>query len=121
MIEVKEIRCHMVRRTAYCNSTCIQEGTVLIPEGIYHIPAVKGQAFFNGRLIPNVDKQTVLKFIGLIPGTGETERPVCKFKDTSFPFGAGISNQVLAQWIRRYGDPAREVIKKYRRLPVGES
>jgi len=27
--------------------------------------------------------------------------------------GAGISQQVLAQWIKRYGEPASEIIKKY--------
>lgn len=27
--------------------------------------------------------------------------------------GAKISEVVLAQWIRRYGDPARELIKRY--------
>ena len=27
--------------------------------------------------------------------------------------GMNISTAVLAQWIRRYGDPARRIIKKY--------
>lgn len=27
--------------------------------------------------------------------------------------GTGISQPVLAQWIRRYGDPARAIIKRY--------
>lgn len=27
--------------------------------------------------------------------------------------GAGISDMVLEQWIKRYGDAAREIIKKY--------
>jgi hypothetical protein len=27
--------------------------------------------------------------------------------------GPGISGQVLSQWITRYGEPARELIKKY--------
>ena len=29
--------------------------------------------------------------------------------------GAAISDQVLVQWIRRYGDPARCLIKRYGR------
>ena len=29
-----------------------------------------------------------------------------------------ISDTVLKQWIRRYGDPARNLIKKYRRTPT---
>jgi len=29
--------------------------------------------------------------------------------------GLNISSQVLAQWIKRYGNPARELIKKYDR------
>lgn len=29
--------------------------------------------------------------------------------------GTKISRPVLAQWIRRYGDPAREIIKRYKR------
>jgi hypothetical protein len=29
--------------------------------------------------------------------------------------GAGISQQVLAQWIKRYGEPALEIIKKHGR------
>lgn len=28
--------------------------------------------------------------------------------------GVNISSRVLAQWIKRYGDQAREIIKKYR-------
>jgi len=31
--------------------------------------------------------------------------------------GAGISDEVLAQWIKKYGEPALEIIKKYRPLP----
>ncbi len=27
--------------------------------------------------------------------------------------GSKISSQVLAQWIKRYGDPAREIIKRH--------
>jgi len=27
--------------------------------------------------------------------------------------GVNISSQVLAQWIKRYGDPAREIIKRH--------
>ena len=30
--------------------------------------------------------------------------------------GAGISDQVLVQWIKKYGEPAREIIKKFGRL-----
>ena len=30
--------------------------------------------------------------------------------------GAGISPQVLAQWIRRYGEPARAIILKHGQL-----
>ena len=30
--------------------------------------------------------------------------------------GTGISNQVLAQWIRRYGEPARALIESHGRL-----
>lgn len=29
--------------------------------------------------------------------------------------GVNISHQVLAQWIKRYGDSAREIIQKYGR------
>ncbi|NNG13184.1 MAG: hypothetical protein HKM88_08055 [Halobacteria archaeon] len=29
--------------------------------------------------------------------------------------GSQISDQVLAQWIRRYGEPARALIKEYNR------
>ena len=29
--------------------------------------------------------------------------------------GLNISSQVLAQWIKRYGNPAREIIKKHNR------
>lgn len=29
--------------------------------------------------------------------------------------GHNISSQVLAQWIKRYGDSARKIIKKYHR------
>jgi hypothetical protein len=29
--------------------------------------------------------------------------------------GVNISNQVLAQWIKRYGDSARRIIKKHHR------
>jgi len=29
--------------------------------------------------------------------------------------GLNISSQVLAQWIKRYGNPAREIIKKHDR------
>jgi len=29
--------------------------------------------------------------------------------------GVNISSQVLAQWIKRYGDPARKIIKKHHR------
>ena len=29
--------------------------------------------------------------------------------------GSQISDMVLAQWIRRYGDPARVIIKQYKR------
>jgi hypothetical protein len=29
--------------------------------------------------------------------------------------GLNISSQVLAQWIKRYGNPARELIKKHHR------
>ena len=31
--------------------------------------------------------------------------------------GGQISDAVLMQWIRRYGDTAREIIKKYGRNP----
>ena len=31
--------------------------------------------------------------------------------------GGQISDTVLAQWIRRYGDAARELIRKYGRYP----
>ncbi len=30
--------------------------------------------------------------------------------------GAGISDQVLTQWINKYGEPARKIINKYGRL-----
>ena len=29
--------------------------------------------------------------------------------------GVNISTRVLAQWIKRYGDPAREIIKRHNR------
>jgi len=29
--------------------------------------------------------------------------------------GVNISSQVLAQWIKRYGDPAREIIRRHQR------
>ena len=29
--------------------------------------------------------------------------------------GLNISSQILAQWIKRYGNPAREIIKKHDR------
>ena len=32
--------------------------------------------------------------------------------------GTRISPQVLAQWIRRYGDPAKEIIQRYGRYSV---
>ena len=33
--------------------------------------------------------------------------------------GLNISSQVLAQWIKRYGNPAREIIKKHDRYHSG--
>ena len=33
--------------------------------------------------------------------------------------GLNISSQVLAQWIKRYGNPAREIIKKHDRYHQG--
>ncbi|UCB55457.1 MAG: hypothetical protein JSW45_02705 [Thiotrichales bacterium] len=29
--------------------------------------------------------------------------------------GINVSKQVLAQWIKRYGEPAREIIRRHRR------
>jgi len=29
--------------------------------------------------------------------------------------GVNISSQVLAQWIKRYGDPARDIIRRHQR------
>ena len=34
--------------------------------------------------------------------------------------GGQISDAVLTQWIRRYGDAARDIIARYDRLPVAE-
>ena len=33
--------------------------------------------------------------------------------------GSQISDQVLTQWIRRYGEPARELVRKYGRYKTG--
>ena len=33
--------------------------------------------------------------------------------------GARISDAVLAQWVRRYGEPARDLIRKYGREAPG--
>jgi len=35
--------------------------------------------------------------------------------DKQLESGLNISSPVLAQWIKRYGDPAREIIKKHDR------
>ncbi len=32
--------------------------------------------------------------------------------------GSQISDPVLTQWIRRYGDPARDLIKQYNRYTI---
>ena len=39
--------------------------------------------------------------------------------ETLLQRGGQISDAVLTQWIRRYGDAAREIIRKYGRDPEG--
>ena len=35
--------------------------------------------------------------------------------DRQLAFGSQISNTVLRQWIRRYGEPARDIIRRHGR------
>jgi hypothetical protein len=50
------------------------------------------------------------------PGVSRIERistEGLKRLEKQLDSGVRISTEVLAQWIRRYGDPARRIIKKY--------
>jgi hypothetical protein len=38
--------------------------------------------------------------------------------EKQFKSGVNISTVVLKQWIKRYGDPARNLIKKYDRYTI---
>jgi len=52
-----------------------------------------------------------------IPGVsrpGRTSADGLKRLEKQLDSGVNISTEVLAQWIRRYGDPARRIIKKYK-------
>jgi hypothetical protein len=52
------------------------------------------------------------------PGVSRSERISAEGLerlDKQLEAGVNISNAVLAQWIRRYGDAARKIIKKHQR------
>ena len=53
-----------------------------------------------------------------VPGiarTGRLSEEGLKRLDKQLATGAEMNGQVLAQWIRKYGEPAREIIKKFGR------
>ena len=53
-----------------------------------------------------------------VPGITRSERlseEGLKRLEKQLATGAEMSGQVLAQWIRKYGEPAREIIKKHGR------
>ena len=52
------------------------------------------------------------------PGVSRSERLSAEGLerlDKQLEAGVNISNAVLAQWIRRYGDAARQIIKEHQR------
>jgi hypothetical protein len=62
-----------------------------------------------------VDLQNMAKKIPS-PGVSRQERlsdEGLKRLEQQLANGAKINTLVLAQWIRRYGDPAKELIKRY--------
>jgi hypothetical protein len=51
-----------------------------------------------------------------IPGISRAERlsdEGLQRLENHLSLGTGMSESVLAQWIRRYGDPARAIIKRH--------
>jgi hypothetical protein len=56
------------------------------------------------------------------PGISRTERlsdEGLQRLDRQLAAGSQISDAVLAQWLRRYGEPARAVIRQHRRYHAG--
>jgi len=57
------------------------------------------------------------------PGISRTQRIAgegLQRLERQLQHGGQISDAVLAQWIRRYGDAAREIIARHGRTPAGQ-